>query len=240
MTDEWAIVTGGSQGIGAAICECMRASGLAILVLDRQAPKHTKFDEFLEVDLFEPQASAGRLKEILGDRKVTRLIHNAGICLPASLQAASLDEIGKEFAVSTLSLIALAQVVVPLMQKAGKGRIVALGSRAALGKPERTGYSAAKSALTGLVRTWALELGAGGITVNVVAPAATQTQMMQDSNPSDGWFMRNLVARIPVGFIADPIDVANVVAFLASDQARFVTGQVLNVCGGTSIGFIEK
>ena len=150
---EWAVVTGGSQGIGAATCKRMRDLGSKVLLLDRDDPKHDVYDEFLRVDLFQPEASARALREVMGDKVVTRYIHDAGCCFPASLHAAKMDEIYKEIAVSTLSLVALAQVIVPVMEKAGRGRIVALGRRAALGKQERTGYAAAKSALTGIVRS---------------------------------------------------------------------------------------
>lgn len=237
---EWAVVTGGSRGIGAAVCQRMNEAGVKVLLLDQLEPEHDKYDEFLKVDLFQPTEAAASLKATLGDRKVTKLLHNAGMCIPATMQNATADGIEKEIAVSTMSLILLAQVVVPSMQAAGKGRIVAIGSRAALGKPERTGYAAAKAALSGIVRTWALELGPLGITANVIAPGATQTKMLQAHNDPDGWFMRDLAARIPVGFVAEPGDIANAVAFLASDDARFVTGQVLHVCGGTSIGFIAR
>lgn len=237
---EWAVVTGGSRGIGAAVCQRMHEANVKVLLLDRLEPEHDVYDEFLQVDLFKPVEAAELLKETLGDRVVTRFLHNAGMCVPATLENATVAGIEKEIAVNTLSLISLAQVVLPSMKEAGKGRIVAIGSRAALGKPERTGYAAAKAALSGLVRTWTYELGPLGITANVVAPGATRTTMLRDHNEPDGWFMRDLAAKIPVGFVADPIDIANAVAFLASDEARFITGQVLHVCGGMSVGFISR
>jgi 3-oxoacyl-[acyl-carrier protein] reductase len=237
--NEWAVITGGSQGIGAATCELVRAMGSRIVLMDRDTPQHDAYDEFLRVDLFEPEASARALKEILGDKVVTRYVHDAGFCFPASLHAAKLDEIQKELAVSTLSLIALAQVIVPVMETAGRGRIVALGSRAALGKQERTGYAAAKSALSGIVRTWALELGQKGINVNVVAPGPTNTRMIRENNEPDGYFLRNLAGSVPLGYIAEPMDIANVIAFLLKDEARYITGQVIHACGGTSVNFIR-
>lgn len=238
--DEWTIVTGGSQGIGMAVCEQMKKRGQKVLVMDIKDTAHDCLDLFVRADFFDPAGAAQTLAGHMHGKKITRLLHIAGVCIPADLEHATLDGIQRELNVSTLSLVALAQVVVPEMQKHKWGRIVATGSRAALGKPGRTGYSAAKAALTGIVRTWALEFIGNGITVNVVAPGATQTQMLTDHNEPDGWFLRDLQARIPVGFVADPSDLANAINFLASEEARFITGQVLNVCGGTSIGFADR
>lgn len=232
---EWTIVTGGSQGIGAAVCKRMKREGQKVLLLDIVDPKHEDFDEFLRVDLFEPQAAADLLATTIGDRRITRLLHVAGMCVPADLKHVTLGGMQKELNVSTFSLVALAKVVVPVMEKYKWGRIVAFGSRSALGKAERTGYAAAKAALFGIVRSWVLEFNDNGITVNVVAPGPTQTQMIGGYNSPD--FVRKLASRVPVGYICDPEDMANAVAFLASDQARFITGQVLNVCGGTSIAY---
>lgn len=237
--NEWAVVTGGSQGIGAATCKRMRELGSKVLLLDRDDPQHGAHDEFLRVDLFEPEAAARALRERVGDKVITRYVHDAGFCFPASLHALKMDEVYKEIAVSTLSLVSLAQVIVPVMEKAGRGRIVALGSRAALGKQERTGYAAAKSALTGIARTWALELGPKNINVNVVAPGPTNTRMLKDNNDPNGYFLRNLAQTVPLGYIAEPDDMANVIAFLTTDAARYITGQVINVCGGTSVNFIR-
>lgn len=236
MNDEWTIVTGGSQGIGAAVCQRMRKDGQRVLLLDIEDPKHEDLDEFLRVDLFEPQAAADLLAKTIGDRKITRLLHVAGICVPADLQHVTLENLQKELNVSTLSLIALSKVVVPVMEKHKWGRIVAFSSRSALGKAERTGYAAAKSALDGIIRSWVLEFRGNGVTVNAVSPGPTQTRMLGAYNSPD--FVKKLAARVPLGFICDPEDMANAVAFLASDQARFITGQVLHVCGGTSIAYI--
>lgn len=234
--NEWTIVTGGSQGIGAAVCRRMKNDGQKVLLLDIEEPQHGDLDEFLRVDLFQPQAAADLLEKTLGDRKITRLLHVAGMCVPADLKHLTLESMQKELNVSTLSLVALAKVVVPMMEKHHWGRIVTFSSRSALGKAERTGYAAAKSALDGIIRSWVLEFRGNGITVNAISPGPTRTRMLGAHNSAD--FVEKLAARVPLGFICDPEDMANAVAFLASDQARFITGQVLHVCGGTSIAYI--
>ena len=115
-------------------------------------------------------------------------------------------------------------------------RIVNISSRAALGKELRTAYSASKAALIAMTRTWALELAGFGITVNAVAPGPIRTSLFDEANPPDSPRTKAIVDNIPVGFMGEPDDVADAVAFFASDRARFVTGQVLYVCGGVSVG----
>ena len=122
------------------------------------------------------------------------------------------------------------------MKAAGIGRIVSISSRAALGKELRTAYAATKAGLHGMTKTWALELGRHGITANAVGPGPIRTPLFERVNPPDAPRTKEIVARIPVGFMGEPEDVAEAVAFLASDRARFVTGQVLYVCGGMTVG----
>jgi NAD(P)-dependent dehydrogenase (short-subunit alcohol dehydrogenase family) len=115
---------------------------------------------------------------------------------------------------------------------------VLVSSRAALGLPTRTAYSATKAGMSGMARTWALELGPVGITVNVVAPGPVVTDMFHEVIPRERAALDATAAKIPVRRIGTPEDVARAVAFFASPDAGFVTGQTLYVCGGTSVGSI--
>ena len=121
------------------------------------------------------------------------------------------------------------------MKARRKGRIVNLGSRAALGKAGRTVYGATKGAIVALTRTWALELGPFGITANSVAPGPIATEMFYKDNPPEAPATKALLSAIPIGRIGTPQDVAGAVNFLLSDDASFITGQTLYVCGGLSI-----
>jgi NAD(P)-dependent dehydrogenase (short-subunit alcohol dehydrogenase family) len=116
------------------------------------------------------------------------------------------------------------------------GRVILLSSRAALGLATRTNYSATKAGMLGMARTWALELGADGITVNVVAPGPIRTDMFYDVVQAGSDKERQLAASVPVRRLGEAADVARAVAFFADAQNGFVTGQVLYVCGGTSVG----
>jgi len=124
------------------------------------------------------------------------------------------------------------------MKKNKYGRIVLISSRGALGLQTRTAYAATKAGMIGMGRTWALELAGFGITVNVVAPGPIASDMFYDVIEPGSEREKSLAAAIPVGRIGTPDDVAQTVAFFCSAASGFVTGQVLYVCGGSSIGSI--
>ena len=113
-----------------------------------------------------------------------------------------------------------------------------MSSRAALGLATRTSYSATKSGMFGMARTWALELGPAGITVNVVAPGPVVTDMFHEVIPKEEARMAQIAQAIPVKRLGRPEDVARAVLFFAAPENGFVTGQTLYVCGGTSVGSI--
>ena len=114
--------------------------------------------------------------------------------------------------------------------------MINISSRAALGMPRRSAYAAAKSGLIGYTRTWALELGKHGITVNAVAPGPIGTALFHSNNPMTEEEKLALQNRIPLRRLGETNDIAGPIAFLLSNDARFMTGQVLYVCGGLSIG----
>ena len=126
------------------------------------------------------------------------------------------------------------------MKAARFGRIVLISSRAALGLQTRTSYSATKAGLIGMARTWALELGPSGITVNVVSPGPiADTEMFESVMKPESERAQKLAKSIPVGRLGRSEDVARAVDFFVAPEADFVTGQVLYVCGGASVGSIS-
>jgi len=141
-------------------------------------------------------------------------------------------------AVNLKPAILCAQLVLPAMKRAKIGRIVNISSRATLGKERRTAYSASKAGLIGMTKTWALELAPSGITVNAIGPGPIRTSLFDAANPPGAPATQAIIERVPVGFLGEPEDIANAVGFFASDAARFVTGQVLYVCGGMTIGSV--
>src|SRR5581483_9737772 len=133
--------------------------------------------------------------------------------------------------------IALVQANLATMRSRRFGRVVLVSTRAVLGLAQRTVYSATKAALIGLARTWALELAADGITVNVVAPGPiAETEMFHELVPRGSERLARVERAIPVGRLGQPADVARAVLFFAAPHSDFITGQTLFVCGGTSVG----
>ena len=135
--------------------------------------------------------------------------------------------------------LTLLKAVLPGMKERRFGRVLFNGSRAALGVPTRTAYAATKAGMIGMARTWALELAPHGITVNVVAPGPIQTDNFWGIIPKGSDREVELAGRIPVGRLGTTADVSNAFLFFCAPETGFVTGQVLYVCGGASVGTIS-
>ncbi len=232
-----AAVTGGSAGIGLAICERLLADGYEVVSLARRKSPlaHPKLHS-IEVDLMDRTVTAAAAAELARRFEVTTLVHNAGVIRPALLADVKLDDLDALVELHLGCAIQLLQASLPAMRQARFGRVVLLSSRAAVGLATRTAYSATKAGMLGMARTWALELAADGITVNVVAPGPIRTDMFFEVVAEGSEKERALAASVPVKRLGESADVARAVAFFASPDAGFVTGQVLYVCGGTSVG----
>lgn len=235
---DYALVTGGSRNIGGAVAERLTRDGFRVIVLDRVKPEHDHLDSFIEADLSDAAALPAILAKAVAGRSVTRLVNNAGIVMPGPLEETSPADLSAVSAVNIVAPVICAQAVLPAMKAAGLGRIVNVSSRAALGKELRTAYAATKSGLHGMTKTWALELGCHGITVNAVGPGPIRTTLFDEVNPPGDPRTQAIIGRVPVMRLGTPADVAEAVAFFVSDRAGFVTGQVLYVCGGMTIGAV--
>ncbi len=232
-----AAVTGGSAGIGKAICERLLADGYEVVSLARRkSPVAHPNLHSIEVDLMDRAATAEAAVEMARRFEVTTLVHNAGVIRPALLADVKLDDLDALVELHLGCAVQLVQAALPAMRAARFGRVVLLSSRAAVGLATRTAYSATKAGMLGMARTWALELAADGITVNVVAPGPIRTDMFFEVVAEGSEKERALAASVPVRRLGESADVARAVAFFTSPDAGFVTGQVLYVCGGTSVG----
>ena len=225
-----ALVTGGSAGIGLAVVQALLARGDEVISLDLK-PSPEKRAQHISVDLTDLSATRA-VASRLG--KVTTFIHNAGVIRPALLPEVKTDDLHALVNLHLSSAIVLMQAVLPSMKAAGYGRVVLVSSRAVLGLPTRTAYSATKAGMLGMARTWALELAPQGVTVNVVAPGPIETDNFYSVVPRGQG--ERVAQSIPVKRLGQPADVARAVLFFADREAGFVTGQVLYVCGGTSVG----
>ena len=235
-----AVVTGGSTGIGWEICRQMLGAGYEVvsLALRKPAQSHGKLHA-VEVDLMDAAATGQAAADVAARFAVTHVVHNAGVIRPALLPDVKLDDLNALTQLHLGSAIALVQAVLPAMKKNRFGRVVLMSSRGALGLATRTAYAATKAGMVGMARTWALELAADGITVNVVAPGPiADTEMFRSVVPQDSERERALAAAIPVKRLGRSDDVARAVMFFCDRDNGFVTGQTLFVCGGASLGTI--
>ncbi len=232
-----AVVTGGSAGIGKAICETLLAQGFEVVSLARSkaAIDHPRLHSVC-VDLADRKATAEAAREVTQGFEVTTVVHNAGVIKAALLEDAKLEDLDMLVDLHLGCALQLVQAALPAMRARHFGRVILLSSRAALGLATRTSYSATKAGMLGMARTWALELGADGITVNVVAPGPIRTDMFYDVVPAGSDKERQLAASVPVRRLGEAADVARAVSFFADRDNGFITGQVLYVCGGTSVG----
>lgn len=229
-----AVVTGGSAGIGRAIVQKLMERGEEVVSLDLQ-PSDFKV-KHVKVDLTDAGATRQAAEEISKNHSVTTVIHNAGVIRPALLPEVKLADFNALVNLHLSAAILLTQAALPAMQQAGYGRVVLVSSRAVLGLATRTSYSATKAGMLGMARTWALELAPQGITVNVVAPGPIRTANFHSIVPEGSPQVDRIAQAIPVKRLGEADDVARAVLFFADRAAGFVTGQVLYVCGGTSVG----
>jgi NAD(P)-dependent dehydrogenase (short-subunit alcohol dehydrogenase family) len=235
-----AVVTGGSTGIGAEICRQMLTAGYEVIALSLGKPEQTHPRlHSIEVDLTDRAATAQAAADVAARFAITHVVHNAGAIRPALLPDVKPDDLDALTQLHLGAAIALVQAALPAMKKTRFGRIVLMSSRGALGLATRTAYAATKGGMIGMARTWALELAADGITVNVIAPGPiTGTEMFHDVVPKGSDREKTLAAAIPVKRLGQPGDVARAVMFFCERDNSFVTGQTLYVCGGASLGTI--
>jgi NAD(P)-dependent dehydrogenase (short-subunit alcohol dehydrogenase family) len=237
MGQRCAVVTGGARNIGQAIGRRLQQDGYRVVALDIVEPEAESLrTDARIVDLSDAAATGAALSAIAADLPVTCLVNNVGIVAPALFDDVDIADFDRLMHLNVRTAVICAKALVPVMRRAGGGRIVMNTSRVTLGKEARTLYSATKGALQAMARTWALELARDAITVNCVAPGPIATTVFWKNNPPESDYTRTLMAGIPLGRMGTPDDVANAVSFFCDDRASFVTGQTLFVCGGVTVG----
>ncbi len=219
-----AVVTGSASGIGKAIALRLASDGWNVVGLDRIRSDEDAY-RAVTVDLTDADALAGALADI---GATDALVHAAGFMRTASLDRLDADDGQAMWQIHIGAAAALASRLAPTMREGG--RIVLIGSRTASGVAGRSQYAAAKAAMVGMARSWAAELAPRGITVNVVAPAATETPLLGDPARA-----ATPPKKPPIGRYVRAEEVAALTAFLLSPEAAAITGQQILICGGSSL-----
>ncbi len=242
-----ALVTGGARGIGRAICEAYANAGAKVAVADllhddanTTATAIGGMSVAMDVtDLSSISAGVASVAETWGGIDI--LVNNAGIFNMASIDRITPDDFRRQYDVNVAGTIFAIQAVVPSMKKRGGGAIINFASQAGRrGEPNITVYCSTKAAVISVTQSLALELASANIRVNAIAPGVIDTpmwdivdaQFAEYENKSQGQKKREVGEAVPLGRMGDPRDVADPCVFLASDEARYITAQTLNVDGG--------
>jgi 2-hydroxycyclohexanecarboxyl-CoA dehydrogenase len=230
-----AVVTGGGSGIGAAIARRLRADGLHVATIDlRESDEQFAY----AADVTNPDQLAEALTVIRSELgPVTVLVNSAGLEGFKRFTDITFEKWQRVVDVNLHGVFHSIKAVLPDMIEAGWGRIVNISSSSThSGQPYMSHYVAAKSAVNGLTKSLALELGPVGITVNAVPPGFIDTPMLRTAEERGrlGATIEEHIARTPVRRVGQPEDIAAAVAFLVSEEAGYITGQILGVNGGRS------
>lgn len=239
MNTKRVLVTGGSGDIGGAICAALASDGWRVIVHANAHPERAEAvavqiraaggdAEVAVFDLTDGDATRAAIAALLDEAPIDALVHNAGIHADAPLAGMTELQWQRVIDVSLNGFFHAAQPLLLPMARARSGRIVAVSSVAAtLGNRGQVNYAAAKSALHGAAKALAREMAARGITVNVVAPGIIEGHLTRESFTPE-----QVKALVPAARPGTPAEVAAVVAFLCSDAAAYVNGQVIGVNGG--------
>jgi 3-oxoacyl-[acyl-carrier protein] reductase len=238
--NEVAVVTGAGQGIGRAIARKLFIEGCRIVVLDIN--ESTAAESAQSIDSAGSRSLAiacdvsseasvnqaiAKIKEKFGTIDI--LVNNAGITSDAIFHKMSLEQWQRVINVNLTGTFLMSHAVVPFMREKKSGRIVNISSTSAYGNIGQANYASSKAGVIGLTKTLAKELGRYNITVNTIEPGVIETDMLKSVPQSikDGW-----LKVLPLTRMGQPEDIANAVCFFATDEASFITGVELPVCGG--------
>ncbi|MBN8753595.1 MULTISPECIES: SDR family NAD(P)-dependent oxidoreductase [Variovorax] len=242
IKDKVAIVTGSARGLGAATARRLAEEGAKVVVTDilreqAEATAASLRDDGLQAHCIVADITKGAEVQRLVDEAVAHfggvhiLVNNAGFPRDRYLVKMSEDDWDLVMEVMLKGAFLASKAVMPRFIEQGWGRVINISSRAHFGNPTQANYSAAKAGLIGMAKALAIEEGRYGITVNCVAPGFMETEMVQALATYET-IKERAVAMQPIKRVGKPADIADAVAFLASERASFITGEVLHVTGG--------
>lgn len=245
MSTKTAIVTGGNSGLGFATAKKLCNNGIKTYIIGRSKDKTEEAcaeigENAIPVifDLNNLDGIPAMIAEITKEAPIDILVNNAGINLKKEFAEVSDEEFLSIIHTNLLSVFAVSREVVKNMKEHKNGSIVNISSMASqYGIPKVIAYSASKGAIESMTRAMAVELATFGIRVNCIAPGFIKTKMSAKALDSDPERKNKVLGRTPMGFLGEPDDVADAVYFYATAESKYVTGTILPVDGGNSIGF---
>lgn len=246
LQNQCAVITGGGTGIGLAIATAMTASGARVVLLGRredalqQAVAELGTNASYAVhDVTQFDAAPDLAKRLEADHgPITCLVNNAGIHLKKPALETSEAEFQQVLNTHLVGAHAMTRAFVPAMSRRGSGSVLYIASMASLfGIPKVIAYTAAKTAMVGVVKGLAAELSPEGVRINAIAPGWIETAMSRQALENDPVRKAKVLGRTPMGTLGQPADIGWAAVFLASPAAAFITGTTLPVDGGASIGF---
>lgn len=246
LDGELVVITGGGSGLGLAMGRCLAEAGARVVLVGRrvaalEAAAHSigAAAAYAVHDVDRVEEAPAFIKQVQKQHgPITILINNAGIHLKKPAVETTEAEFLQVFTTHVLAAHALSRAVAPGMIAQGRGSLLFIASMASLfGIPNVVAYSAAKSAYLGMVRALATELSPHGVRVNALAPGWIETDMSRRALADDPARRQKILSRTPLGRMGKPEEVGLAAVYLCSPAARFVTGVVLPVDGGASIGF---
>jgi len=241
-----AIVTGGGSGIGLAIATKFVEEKFTTIIVGRDQQKLDAAQKKLgalcipiSCDLTDLSALPNLVEDIIKKfGKIDVLVNNAGINMKKEFTEVSDEDFQRILMTNVTAVFALSREVVKQMLQKGSGSIINISSMASqYGIPKVIAYTASKAAIEGMTKAMAVELSPKGIRVNCIAPGFIATDMSAKALNNDPERKQKVMSRTPMGYMGDPSDIANAALYLADGQAKYVTGVVLPVDGGNSIGF---
>jgi NAD(P)-dependent dehydrogenase (short-subunit alcohol dehydrogenase family) len=246
MNKKIAIVTGGGSGIGLAITEKFITAGIETVIVGRDETKLNDAKEKLgalchpmSCDVSDLSSIPSLIENIIKQfAQIDILVNNAGINMKKDFTEVTDEEFQSVITTNLSSVFSMSREVVKQMLVQGSGSIINISSMAAqYGLPRVIAYSASKTAIDGMTRAMAVELSPKGIRVNAIAPGFIETAMTAKALNSDPERKQKVFARTPMGYMGQPSDIGDAALFLATDASKYITGVVLPVDGGNSIGF---
>ncbi len=241
-----AIVTGGASGLGLAITKKLVQNQVKTIIIGRNennlkevASGLGNLCQYKVYDLQDLKGVPQLIQSIIAEHgQIDILVNNAGINQKKHFVEVTDDDFQNIIQTNTTAVFAMSREVTRFMLEKGSGSIINISSMAArYGIPYVISYTAAKSAIEGMTKAMAVELSPKGIRVNCVAPGFIATNMSAKALDSDPERKQKVMSRTPMGKLGEPADVAEAVYYFASDAAKYVTGVIMPVDGGNSIGF---